>query len=182
MSDPVATIIGEAIGALADLGGVLLSLRRNEIAKQKEHDLEIHKLQHQLDLEREKLAASHQSLLDQETRAAIQSCTSQIASATHSMCWLLWVITVDEDRFNGERIAKYDEEMHRLLPEIMGLKTRIRAYDASTTKKISELSRDLEDLDARIGEACIAFLNEQEGSKDKLLNVSSMKIIGAKPL
>lgn len=171
MNDSLATIIGAGIGAIAALCGVFLTHRRSEFARQKEHELEIHKLQHQLDLEHEKLAASHKSLLDQETRTAIQSCVAQIASATHSMCWLLWMITVDENRFTAQRVEKYDEEMHRLLPEIIGLIARIRAYDPDTAKRISKLSRKLEDLDARIGEACIEYLNAKDGWKNKLLEL-----------
>jgi len=109
-------------------------------------------------------AASWQAQITSEARKVIHDGIAKAASATHSMCWLTWLAGVSPKRITEERVGLYDGEMHVLLPEIMSFEVLLVSYSPDVAGRFGELLSKIEDLDARIGEACIHLLDGDSGS------------------
>lgn len=97
-----------------------------------------------------------------ELRATIQQLTKHMSAALHSMFWLTWVAERKEERLTAERIDAYDEEMHRLLPEISGLLSATAALDGPTFESISPLVEELYKIDYQIGLAQLELEESRE--------------------
>jgi chromosome condensin MukBEF ATPase and DNA-binding subunit MukB len=100
-------------------------------------------------------------------RTNAQQLSSKISAALHSMCWLCWFARLAPSQMSPERISQYDQEMHVFLSELAGLETALAILDEETATKISTVVKEVEQLDADVGAACIKFKdNPAESCRD----------------
>jgi len=104
-------VLGALVEALAVIGGALLNNQR------------------QARLEREKWLRGLSDAFANDLRAAVKELATELAKASHSMCWLRWLARHGPSRLTQERIDQYDTEMHVLLPRITGLHAVIAGMD-----------------------------------------------------
>lgn len=148
MDQSFAVVIGATVGAVAAISGQMLQAwRQSKIEEAK------------LSLERAKLNHTQAATLHSEMRATMQTCIQKLASTTHAMCWLTWIAKESPKRFGDKQLQRYDDEMHLLLPEIIGLQARITSYAPDIGKRLLELTTKIEDLDSRIASASIAIID-----------------------
>lgn len=124
--------------------------------------------QRQARLEREKWLRGVSDAFTTELRASVKELTTRLAEAAHSMCWLCWLAKFGAEQLTQERIAQYDEEMHKLLPQITGLHATIAGLDYSVYLKLKPLVEHLLNLDIDVGEAGLHFTPGKLGSTEKL--------------
>jgi hypothetical protein len=86
-------------------------------------------------------------------RGAIAELVKRLASAGHSICWLCWVAKYTPVDLNSDQFQAYDKEMHLLLSEIMAARAVVAALHQPSHDALSELTEQIYDLDARVGEA-----------------------------
>jgi gas vesicle protein len=138
--DPVfAPVFGALIGALAGIAGALLTTRR------------------QAELERDKWLRGVRDAFANEVRSSVKELTTELASAAHSMCWVCWLAKYGPDRLNREHLDQYDQEMHKLLPQIAGLYAMLAGMDVDLHKRLNSLVERVYQVDAQIGEAGLVF-------------------------
>lgn len=150
MNTAFAPVLGALIGALAGIGGGLLTGQR------------------QARLEREKWLRGVHDAFANELRSTVKELTTDLASATHSMCWLCWLAKHGADRLTPLRLDAYDEEMHRLLPRIAGLHAMIAGMDREVHLRLRDLVDHVYKLDALIGQAALSFASGQPASATEL--------------
>lgn len=148
MDHSTAVVIAAAVGAVAAVcGQTLQAWRQSSVERAK------------IELERTKLNHGQVASLHSEMRSTLQSAIQKMASATHSMCWLTWIGKEAPNRFSQRELTRYDEEMHGLLPEIIGLQARIASYTPELGTRFHELTSRIEDLDERIARSAIAVVD-----------------------
>ena len=80
-------------------------------------------------LEFEKWLRTREDDLAKEARLAVAELVHKLASATHSIVWLTWKATERPFEFTQQAVSTYDEEMHMLIPDIVGALAVISALD-----------------------------------------------------
>ena len=136
---PTATILGALVGAASGITGGLITVWL------------------QLRLERAKWPKAREDALVQDLREAIQQLTVRMASALHSMCWLTWIAEERVTRVTAERIKSYDDDLHKLLPEIMGFLSTVAALDKDAYTRLSPIADKIYEVDYEIGKASLLF-------------------------
>ncbi len=101
-------------------------------------------------LESEKWRRAREDDLKKETRLAVADLTRKLALAAHSMVWLTWKATHRPSEFTREDIANYDEEMHRVIPDIVGAHAVVSALEPRLGDKLQPLTKRIYALDADI--------------------------------
>jgi len=134
-------VLGALIGASAVVGGALLNNQR------------------QARLEREKWLRGLSDAFDKDLRSAVKELATELAKAAHSMCWLCWLARYGPSRLTQERIDKYDEEIHALLPRIFGLHAVIAGMDQKVHADLAPLVDLAIEIDATIGAAGLQFVS-----------------------
>ena len=157
MSREEAVVIAAGVGALAALLGHWL----NGLVTSR---LEVRRI----DLEKTKLQFGQEAALKAEARKSMQDCITLLASAAHTMCWLTWFAKMSSARITEERVKEYDDDIHSILPQLIGQTVNVGTYSNEIGKKAAIILADIEDLDARIGEAAVKFLDGDNSSIDKL--------------
>ena len=71
-------------------------------------------------LELQRWKRARDDTLTADLRNGLQQLILTIASAAHAMCWLTWLANADPDKVTESRIDQYDNEMHKLLPQLLG--------------------------------------------------------------
>ncbi|TGE21609.1 hypothetical protein E5K00_15125 [Hymenobacter aquaticus] len=99
-----------------------------------------------------------------ELRATVQQLTHKLSEAIHSMCWLTWQAEYGPEKLTQERIDQYDEEMHRLLPQIIGLHAVLAGMDYEVFSQLRGIVDDALKQDAGIGYAHLAFTEQDKSS------------------
>jgi len=145
-------IIGTLAGALIG-GGITVITTRVPLKNQRE-------------LEAERLRARRQNTLHKDFSQRFQSLATDLANAAHCMCWFTWHAT--QDTMTEEAIKSYHDEIHEILPKIIGDHISVTAVD----KELGTLSRKLvdeaHDIDEDIGEACLEYRRSKEDGMKKL--------------
>jgi len=136
---PTATLLGALVGAASGITGGLITVWL------------------QLRLERAKWPKAREDALVQDLREAIQQLTVRMAAALHSMCWLTWIAEERVSRITVERIKSYDDELHKLLPEIMGFLSMVAALDKDAYTRLSPIADKIYEVDYEIGQASLLF-------------------------
>jgi len=126
-----------------------------------------------------KSSVAKHALLSQELRGAGQKLTVASSSLIHSMCWLTWD-TKTRGRLNPDLVRRYDEEVHRIAPEISGQLALIATYDLGLHTALAPLITRLFDMDARIGAAVVAY--EEAAPKKKPRALEQIKSLHAETL
>ncbi len=157
MDQGIATFIAAILGGCAALiGGWIVGVRELRIEK--------NRLQHEFN----KLEHAQLVSLSKEKRELLQLSIEKLASATHSMCWITWLSTVEPERINENRVNQYDEEMHRLLPQIIGLQARVATYSKDLGQKILEMNVDITNLDVCIATSSLKYIGGNKSCINEL--------------
>ena len=150
MDPAFAPVLGALIGASAGIAGALLTTRR------------------QARLEREKWLRGVRDAFANELRSSVKELTTELASAAHSMCWVCWLAKYGPDRLTRQHLDQYDQEMHKLLPQIAGLHAMLAGMDVDVHKRLDSLVDRVYSVDAQIGEAGLAFADGRPETAAKL--------------
>ncbi|MEK6286299.1 MAG: hypothetical protein AABO57_11200 [Acidobacteriota bacterium] len=134
-------VLGALIGALAVVGGALLNSQR------------------QARLEREKWLRGLSDAFANDIRSAVKELATDLAKASHSMCWLCWLARYGPSRLTQKRIDQYDEEIHALLPRITGLHAVIAGMDQRVYADLARLVEQAIEMDAAIGDAGLRYVS-----------------------
>ena len=140
MGSAFLPVLGALIGALAV---ILVAFLNN---------------QRQSRLERDKWSRGLSDAFANELRAAVKELATELAKASHSMCWLCWLASHGPSRLTQERIDQYDTEMHVLLPRITGLHAVIAGMDQRVHSDLAPLVQRVVEIDSAIGDAGLGFV------------------------
>ena len=80
-----------------------------------------------------------------------------MAAAGHSACWLTWKAEYDPKGLTQADVARYDTEMHELLPRIMGGAAALATLCPDAAKSVQSAVQMIAAMDAQIGAACVRF-------------------------
>jgi len=107
----------------------------------------------EIEKERSKWLRAREDAIAQELRLAVLQLSIKMATALHSMCWLTWVAEDHSDHISSDRFKSYDDELHKLLPEIAGSLAAVAALDKDTYKQLAPITEQIYGIDFDIGEA-----------------------------
>jgi|APTNR8051073442_1049403.scaffolds.fasta_scaffold68376_1 hypothetical protein len=129
-------------------------------------------------LELQKWRRARDDLHTGDLRAGLQQLILTISAATHSMCWLTWLASADPTKLTQERVNKYDAEMHRLLPKLLGYHALVASLRPQTYRRFDALIGSIFKADRDIGNASLKFIEGQSASAAALaaLHPTSMKL------
>jgi hypothetical protein len=95
---------------------------------------------------------------------AIKDLATELARASHHACWITWKASCDPDRLSAEEIERYDADMHECLPKLLGAQAALAAIDGQSAAAIQAAVGEILALDARIGEACVSWRQNDRSS------------------
>jgi hypothetical protein len=148
MENIIVPIVIALVGVLGSIGAGALAGRR------------------QARLQRDAWRRETSDAFAAELRSTVKELTTKLAEAAHSMVWLCWSAKFGPDRLTQERIDQYDQEMHALLPEILGQHAVVAGMDRSVYLALSLLVRSVFEMDGTIGRAGLEFVpGESESAK-----------------
>jgi hypothetical protein len=129
-------------------------------------------------LEYQKWRRTRDDLHTADLRIGLNQLILAISSAAHSMCWLTWLAQADATKMTRARIDKYDEEMHKLLPQLLGLQALVASLRPHTYRRFNPLIEAIFDADRRIGDASLSFVEGEPRTVSSLasLHAASMDI------
>jgi hypothetical protein len=100
---------------------------------------------------------------EKETRLAIAQVARGIGAATHTMSWLTWKATFQPHHLNDAHVEAYDEDMHKLYPELTGSLALTAALNNNAYERLRDIADDVYNLDNKIAQATTAVLDEADG-------------------
>lgn len=172
---PASVAAAVAAGVVALLTSVLGALlnERGLRAKQREQEREFRTRFEQFERE---LAAKQREALEAWSRArsdiaaklavdALRETVTALASAGHSQCWVTWKAQFDALSLSAADLDRYDEEMHGLLPKILGGQAALLSLNPVAAADLQEAVNEITRKDFDIGNACVRW---REGHKQVL--------------
>jgi hypothetical protein len=106
------------------------------------------------------VAAIEKGASSEEYRTAFREFTAGITSMLHSMCWLTWDAKTRK-KYNPDMMKKYDDEVHILMPRIIG-NLAVMASLSAIHEELTEFVEKMLRLDSQIGEAAVACEERSE--------------------
>lgn len=85
----------------------------------------------------------------------IRELTTELARASHFICWLTWKAKYDPAGFSNAHTEKYDDEMHKSLPKLLGHQAALATIDSKSAEKLDRPVDMICLLDAEVGAACV---------------------------
>lgn len=85
--------------------------------------------------------------------ARFQQIATDFSAAAHALLWITWPAT--EGALTKAMIDKYHNEIHVLLPKIVGAHVAISAIDADLANLTAHLVDRVHDVDEKIARACL---------------------------
>jgi hypothetical protein len=158
-----ALAVGLIAAVGAALGGYALAYAKKKgagLATKEDFNELIRQVQRTTEAtEQVKAAISARGAIGGELRESVRKLTVTMASMLHSMCWITW--SADRrGRLTDKDVWLYDEEVHKLSPDILGYLTSVAALDLSVYERLEPLVWELFDMDVRIGNACVIWQSE----------------------
>jgi len=151
----VSAVLAAVLGVVLGWIGAYLKARGESAGQAADFRAALHRLeQNTAAVERIKLDVARQGSVDAELRQAVKQTTTAISALIHSICWLTWDCTARQ-RLDAEMVRKYDDEAHRLMPDIIGQLAGVAMFQSALHSKLSPLADDIIDLDADVGEAVV---------------------------
>jgi len=117
-------------------------------------------------LEYKKWLRAREDDLAKEARLAVAEFTRKLATAIHSIVWLAWKARFRSAEITQQDISRYDEEMHNLIPEIVGTLAVISALNKELYERMNELAVELYKLDGQMALTTPALLDSSKPQTD----------------
>jgi uncharacterized membrane protein len=140
---PPIAAIATSVSAIIALIGTLVQNQRT-LRLQRTHFIE------------ERDEKRRQFLIDKLHMVA-QELATNIASALHSICWLTWIADNNRSALTDRVIKKYNDEMHALLPKILGLEASLGPIDPKKMNVMEGYISRVETLDVKVSQAVLAL-------------------------
>jgi hypothetical protein len=105
--------------------------------------------------EGEKWRRAREDAASADLRAGVQQLILALASAVHSMCWLTWLAEKGPAKMTAERIAAYDDELHKVLPQILGYHALVSSLRPQVYQRFNEFIEKVYITDQKIGAAAL---------------------------
>ncbi len=153
MKETTAVILAAGIGALAGLGGALVTAIL------------------QARLERTKWQRKEDDEQRDKFEAAVQQFATKVAAAGHSICWLTWIAKENPSRLTQETIDNYDKEIHKLLPEISGLRATLEYLNPASDGEATKLAKELYALDVKVAKAGLTYSDDPQSAVASLADL-----------
>jgi hypothetical protein len=120
-----------------------------------EHSEKLERLEKdlQLHLDRAKWPMTREDALAASFRDALERFLLPTTSAVHSVCWLTWLADKAPEEITVERLALYEAELHKYLPQIASFLTLLAAHDAPTFEQLKSHAESLYVLDHKTAKA-----------------------------
>jgi hypothetical protein len=122
-------------------------------------------------LELQRWKRARDDVLTADLRNGLQQLILTIASSVHSMCWLTWLADTDPAKVTKARIDLYDDEMHKLLPQLLGQLALVASLRPQTYWIFKDLIDELFDADRSIGAAALRVV---PGEPETVVSLSSL--------
>jgi hypothetical protein len=126
--------------------------------------------------EDEKLKIATQGALASETRKCVYALVVACQGLIHSMCWLAWH-TKEKSDISLNFLQSYDEEAHKLLPEILAQQTVLAHLDHTLYDNSKECVDKIFSLDLGFGNATILARENPEAAVLRLRELYAEAII-----
>jgi hypothetical protein len=150
MDPTLAGLIGAGIGAIAGLLGSIYS-GWNQIRSQREMWL------------RER----HGGLID-SLRSQAADVAKNMFELQHSMEWICWGASTDPDSVNRDTISQYDEEVHQVIPKLLGSLAVTAMLRLDVYEKLNQLGDEIFAIESEIARAVRSF-DESPGASIAVL-------------
>src|SRR5579859_5787860 len=102
-------------------------------------------------LEMEKTAHSREDARLKALRDAAGEFAASASQVVHSMAWLTWRAERAPDRLGDEWFVRYDDELHKILPQLMAAVTKIAMLDGPAYEQATMVFNDIKAMDVKIG-------------------------------
>lgn len=150
MDATIVSLTVALVGAIAGLVGGYLAGRR------------------QSQLEYKKWVRAREDDLAKEARLAVADFTRKLAAATHSIVWLAWKARFRPFEVRQQDISTYDEEMHKLIPEIVGTLVVISALNKELYDRMNPLAREFYELENLMADTAPGLLDSSRTHTNKI--------------
>jgi hypothetical protein len=165
--DTVVILVSAATGALLGLIGGYLGAYVKAKGEHYANKEDLDELTRQVStnthaVEEARAAVARRSDLDTQLQAAVQRFTIAVCSLLHSVCWLTWDATA-RGRLKEQIVERYDAEIHRLSPRIVGQLAVIAMLSPQVCRSLAPFADRAFRLDAEVGEAIV--LSERDFTK-----------------
>jgi hypothetical protein len=122
------------------------------------------------ELEESKVRAARADLLIKEVNLKVSQLAADLGAASHSMAWLTWA--ANHGTLTEKRIESYDEEMHLVLPKVLGGIVAVASLDERLGKVANGIAKDLYNLDEKLGRICVLFSGDPAAAAAGFSNIS----------
>jgi len=153
--------LGTYLSAYAKLKGEVRAAREDL----KQTILNLSETTRTVELEKAKIAAD--AALASDQRKAIYALATSTQTLIHSMCWLSWDAKTRR-AVRSDMTRAYDNEAHRLLPEIFSQLALLKILDENLHSRAYPYASELARLDVRFGEAIVLSETNPSAGTEKL--------------
>jgi hypothetical protein len=123
------------------------------------------------ELERLRNTFSRRDETLRSTRMAVAQVASKLAATSHAICWVTWPARYCPEDLTQQRLEDYDKEINGILADLMAARVVLAGWDPTSHAALDDLVRDLEDLDADVGEAKAKFNSARADSLRALTSI-----------
>lgn len=164
----LAMAVPAILGLLAGWLGAYLKVKGENLATREDFHVALRQIEESTRaVEAVKAAVTRQQALDSEVREAIRKYAVALESLIHSVCWLTWDSTARE-RIDPEMTKRYDEEVHRICPDIVGHLALISMLRPEVHDRLASFSDAVFSLDVSVASAIVLAERDQSSGLDQL--------------
>lgn len=153
MDPTIVALTVALVGAISGLVGGYLAGRR------------------QSQLEYNKWIRTREDDLAKEARLAVADLTRKLATATHGIVWLAWKAVNRPNDVTQQDISAYDDEMHKLIPDIVGALAVVSALNKDLYYKMNPLVSQFYELDGQLAFYIPSFRDSSKLQVDEIRKI-----------
>jgi tetrahydromethanopterin S-methyltransferase subunit G len=152
----LTSLVAAVTGLLSGWVAAYLKVKGENLATKEDFANALERLEENTKaVERIRSEITRRASIDTELRTSVKQATTAIGALVHSICWLTWDC-IQRKRLDREMVKRYDDEAHRLMPEIIGQLAVIAMLQSAIHTRLSPLADDVIELDARVGDGVIS--------------------------
>lgn len=163
----LTSIIAALVGLLSGWVAAYLKVKGENLATKEDFAEALKRLEENTKaVESVRFEISRRTNIDTELRASVKQATTAIGALVHSICWLTWDC-VERKRLDREMVKRYDDEAHRLMPEVIGQLAVIAMLRSEIHGRLAPLADEVIELDAEVGHGVVRGEQDlQDGLKE----------------